>query len=155
MSFHFIQRLVHQRTRQLILATLQMINDRGALKDDLWIKEQFKEAASAVQSISRSTTVVGFIMDSAAANRKAYQVRQKECKDGGSGSDDRNPKGPSILLQCASRTLSLLIKDITEACSWVSKVFVDSVAICKAVSNNERTHDLYVQACAVKDAHQL
>jgi hypothetical protein len=128
-----------------------MINARGVLKDHLWIKEQCKEAASAVQTISRSTTVVEFIMDSAAAKRKAYQVLQKECQDDASVSDDRNPMGPFILLQCASHTLSLLIKDITKAYSWVSKVYVDSVAISKAVNNNERVHVLYVQACVAKE----
>jgi hypothetical protein len=55
-----------------------MINARGVLKDHLWIKEQCKEAPSAVQTVPKSATVVGFIMDSAAANRKAYQVLQTE-----------------------------------------------------------------------------
>jgi hypothetical protein len=54
--------------------------------------------------------------------------------DGGSVSDDRNPMGPFILFQCASHTLSLLIKEFTKACSWVSKVYVDSVAISTVIA---------------------
>jgi hypothetical protein len=77
-----------------------MIRAGGVSKDHLWIKERCKKAASAVKTISRSTTMVGFVMDSAAANRKAYQVLQKECKDGGTVHDSSNPMGPCILLQC-------------------------------------------------------
>jgi hypothetical protein len=68
-----------------------MINARGVLKDHLWIKEQCEEAVSAVQTISKDATVVGYAMDSAAATRRAYQVLQKECKDSSSVTDDRNP----------------------------------------------------------------
>jgi hypothetical protein len=54
----------------------------------------------------------------------------------------------------ASNTLSLLIKDMSKACCWVSKLYVDSVAKSKAVNNNERIHELYVQACTVKECTQ-
>jgi predicted deacylase len=50
-----------------------MINARGYFKDAGWIAQQCEDIISDLHRASESTLVCGFIMDSASANRKAYE----------------------------------------------------------------------------------
>jgi hAT family C-terminal dimerisation region len=138
-----------------------MINARGFVKDHLWIMQQCKDVIADLGTISEHTSVIGFVMDSASANRRAYQEMHKECEEHKKlqASRDDHPTesssedaadtslGPLILLQCASHTLSLLIKDITVRFGWVKEVYDSAISISKAVNNTERINDQYIRAC--------
>jgi hypothetical protein len=142
-----------------------MINARGFVKDHLWIKQQCKTVIVDLRTVSENTSVIGFVMDSAAANRKAFHEMHKECEEhkellttqgeqsGESQSEfaEGNPLGPLILLQCASHTLSLLIKDIISHFRWVKDVYESAITISKAINNNERINDSYILACREQD----
>jgi hypothetical protein len=92
-----------------------MINARGAIKGHQWIKQHCKAVIGELTTVSSQTTVIGFVMDSALANRKAFQ-EMHECEDhkmllaterepsAGSQSEciEDQTLGPLILLQCAS-----------------------------------------------------
>jgi hypothetical protein len=104
-------------------------------------------------------------MDSASANRKAFQEMQKDCEDHkmflaterepsvGSQSEriEDQTLGPLILLQCASHTLSLLMKDIVSHFCWVKDVYDSAITVSKAINNNERINDMYICACKEQD----
>jgi hypothetical protein len=125
----------------------RMINARGAIKDYAWIVKQCKAVISELRTVAPDTHVIGFVMDSAAANRKAYKAMHEEGKLHFPGTDmDVLP--PLILLQCASHTLSLLMKDIAKKFSWVRDVYNSAVSVSKALGNNERIFNFYVGACA-------
>jgi hypothetical protein len=62
-----------------------MINASGFIKDHLWIKQQCKAVIAELKTVSENTSVIGFVMDSASANRKAYEEMHKEwSQQGGS-----------------------------------------------------------------------
>jgi hypothetical protein len=130
----------------------RMINAMGAIKDHVWIMQQCKDLITDLHSVSPSTSVIGFVMDSAAANRKAYRAMNDESVQRALLSADSDERvdllPPMILLQCASHTLSLLLKDIAKSFCWVTKVYDSAVSISKALGNNERIYNFYVGACA-------
>jgi hypothetical protein len=66
-------------------------------------------------------------------------------------SDDDDTLGPLILLQCASHSLSLLIKDIVSKFQWVKDVYEGAITVSKSINNSERVNDLYIRACREQD----
>ena len=101
-------------------------------------------------------------MDSASANRKAFHEMQKECEEHNSisttesaGSQSQRAEdetlGPLLLLQYASHTLSLLIKDIVSRFRWVQDVYDSAISVSKAINNNERINNHYIRACTEQD----
>jgi hAT family C-terminal dimerisation region len=129
-----------------------MINARGAVKDAVWIAQQCKDVIHDLHHVSESTRVCGFIMDSASANRKAYEELLEATKDMTVCDEDHEGGlGPLVLLQCASHTLSLLIRDITQHFGWVHDVYTNAVMLSKALNNNERIHDCYRRACIAQN----
>lgn len=127
---------------------MQMINARGCFKSGEWIAQQCREVMDDVCSVSPNTSVIGFVMDSAAANRKAYTLMQEAC------TASESPLPPLILLPCASHTLSLLLKDIVGNFSWVSEVYADAIEISKAL-RNETVFSHYMDACNAENCKPL
>jgi hypothetical protein len=60
---------------------LQMINARGVIKDHQWIKQQCKAVIAELTTVSAQISVIGFVMYSASANRKAFQEMHKKCEE--------------------------------------------------------------------------
>jgi hypothetical protein len=77
------------------------------------------------------TSVAGFVMDSAAANRAAMKLLD---------ADEDLP--PLVCLQCASHALSLLLKDLSKRFEWVRAVYADALFISCTINSRINSRDL-------------
>jgi hypothetical protein len=108
-----------------------IINAAGHSKDTQYISthcEQIMEELSGVASVR----VLGFVMDSASANRSALQKLQ-----------DAHPH--LINLGCLSHSLSLLIKDLAKCFGWIDRVYNEAIAVSNAQAT-EAIHFMLQQA---------
>lgn len=140
-----------------IPCAMQLINARGIIKDGQWIASVCKDLISELTRLHESSNlqVIGFVMDSASPNLKAYKLLHQDSQlittavqsqDADEEESDMVLQ-PMILLQCAAHTLSLLIKDITKAFPWVSETYRVAVDVSKTMHNNERVFDHYLRQC--------
>lgn len=83
-----------------------------------------------------TTTVSGFVMDSASANRSAMEVLDKDAQ-----------VHPLVNLQCAAHMLSLLMKDIAKRFDWVSAVYKECLEISSYINGSENFRFLFEQQC--------
>jgi hypothetical protein len=85
--------------------------EKTTVTDGCWIAEQCKLMGKGIIDQSEAK-LQGFVMDSASANRAAFTLL-----------DADDSIGPVVNLQCASHTLSLLLKDLDKRMPWVHKAF--------------------------------
>jgi hypothetical protein len=83
--------------------------EKTTVKDASWIAEQCKLLSKEITDLTEAK-LQGFVMDSAAANRAAFSLLEEDI-------------GPLVNLQCASHTLSLLLKDFDKRMPWVHDTF--------------------------------
>jgi hypothetical protein len=85
--------------------------EKTAVKDSCWITEQCKLVGEEITDQTEAKLQV-IVMDSASANRAAFTLL-----------DADDSSGPLVNLQCASHTLSLLLKDLDKRMLWVHNAF--------------------------------
>jgi hypothetical protein len=82
--------------------------EKTTVKNGCWITQPCKiEITDQIDA-----KLQGFVMDSASANRAAFSLL-----------DADDAMGPLVNLQCTSRTLSLLLKDIDQRMPFVHNAF--------------------------------
>lgn len=104
---------------------MQMLNPgKTVVKDADWIKQQCVEVARQIIA-ETSSRVVGFVMDSAAANRAAFEKM-----------DAAGDLTPLINLPCASHTLSLLLKDLDKKVEWIQSTFEFAISVSTHINQS-------------------
>jgi hypothetical protein len=87
------------------------------VKDGCWIAEQCKLVGKEITHQSEAK-LQGFVMGRASANRAAFALL-----------DADDSIGPLVNLQCASHTLSLLLKDLDKRMPWVHNAFEHALMV--------------------------
>lgn len=105
---------------------MQMLNPGiHVLKDGEWIASECKQMITSVEDAT-DAQCSGFIMDSAAANRRAFRILHEQ------------HASPLITLQCATHTLSLLLKDIAKFFSWANDVYKFALQVSQDVNGSTK-----------------
>lgn len=120
------------------MCVLQILNTTGDVKSAQYIADVCIQLMKELQRDVPYTTVVGFIMDSAAANRAAYDILE--------GDDQLDPL---VNLPCGSHTLSLLLKDLYKRFQWIRQVFDDVLFISTAINGSDQLKGIFAEVCAV------
>jgi hypothetical protein len=81
--------------------------EKTTVRNGYWIAEQCKLVGKEITD-QTAAKLQGFVMESASANRAAFTLL-----------DADDSIGPLVNLQCASHTLSLLLKDLDKRMPWV------------------------------------
>lgn len=103
---------------------------KTTVKDAQWVAEQSALVAAEVM-VDTGAEMVGYVMDSAAANRKAYEIL-----------DAGEDTPPLVYLQCASHTLSLLLKDLDKRFEWVHDSFAFALKVAQFFHTHTRMQGL-------------
>jgi hAT family C-terminal dimerisation region len=115
---------------------VQIINTAGYSKTSTYIAETCANIIKDLKRQAPNTTVAGFVMDSASANRAAM-----------SEMDSDDELSPLVNLQCAAHMLSLLMKDIAKRFEWVSGVYDACLELSAIINGSERFRRMFTQQC--------
>jgi hypothetical protein len=106
-----------------------VINAAGRSKNAEYIKQCCEEVMQELRTAC-GAKVLGFVMDSASANRAALTELVKA-----------HPE--LINLPCISHALSLLLKDLAKHFSWVAEVYAAAVTVSNAQATESIKHMLH------------
>jgi hypothetical protein len=98
-----------------------VINAAGQRKDSQYIQQCCEAVMHELKTLS-GTRVLGFVMDSASANRTALSNLLMD-----------HPQ--LINLPCMSHSLSLLLKDLAKCFPWVESIYAAAVTVSNALAS--------------------
>jgi hypothetical protein len=117
------------------------MNTTGHVKTAAYIKGKCTDIIAELKAKSPNTSVAGFIMDSAAANRSAMSML-----------DEDGSVRPMVNLQCAAHMLSLLMKDLCKRFNWVDDVFSKVLYISASFNGSEVFRSMLKERCIYEGA---
>jgi hypothetical protein len=117
------------------------MNTTGHTKSAAYIKATCTDFVAELRARCPNTSVAGFVMDSAAANRAAMSIL-----------DEYGSVRPMVNLQCAAHMLSLLMKDLCKRFDWVEDVFSKILYISAAFNGSEQFRSMLKEQCIQEGA---
>jgi hAT family C-terminal dimerisation region len=115
---------------------VQIKNTTGYAKTAAYIKGTCTDFLAELKARCPNTSVAGFVMDSAAANRSAMSML-----------DEDGSVRPMVNLQCAAHMLSLLMKDLCKRFDWVEDVFSKVLFISASFNGSEQFKSMLKAQC--------
>jgi hypothetical protein len=106
-----------------------VINAAGHTKDSQYIKQCCVDLMGELRTSATGVHVLGFVMDSASANRSALSLLQHDF-----------PK--LVNLPCISHALALLLKDMAKHFGWIQATYDAGVAVSNAQQTEAISHML-------------